>query len=102
MFSQNIKNFSFSGSLFWTKQKAKASFSEYFGPYARTQTILKSEFSTRFSPPDYIFRMHNSRPSLIRDLVPVLNQQKIILLGGRFKGGLNSDYAFLKAKCMDF
>ena len=38
-----------------------------------------------------IFRMHEGRLSLIRDLVPVLNQQKLILLGGRFKGGLNSD-----------
>ena len=45
----------------------------------------------RFSPPDYIFRMHEGRLSLIRELVPVLNQQKLILLGGRFKGGLNSD-----------
>ena len=61
------------------------------GPYARTQTISKSEFSTRFSPPDYIFRMHEGGLSLIHDLVPVLNQQKLILLGGRFKGGLNSD-----------
>ena len=61
------------------------------GPYARKQTISKSEFSTRFSPPDYIFRMHEGRLSLIRDLVPVLNQQKLILLEGRFNGGLNSD-----------
>ena len=41
--------------------------------------------------------MHEGRLSLIHDLVPVLNQQKLILLGGRFKGGLNSDQAFLKA-----
>ena len=64
---------------------------KHLGSYARTQTISQSEFSTRFSPPDYIFRMHEGRLSLIHDLVPVLNQQKIILLGGRFKGGLNSD-----------
>ena len=56
-----------------------------YGPYARTQTISKSEFSTRCSPPDYIFRMHEGRLSLIRDLVPVLNQQKIFLRGFRFK-----------------
>ena len=49
----------------------------HFGPYARTQTISKSEFSTRFSPPDYIFHMHEGRLSLIGDLVPVLNQQKL-------------------------